>query len=191
MNESDMMLGKDWDCQSNLTGWALSEKLHGVHGYWDGRCFWLRSGRTLRNVPGRILAAMPRGVHLDGEFFAGYGNFNAASQAVRNGIWTDSVQFVAFDAPQADGDWTQRIRLAKSFYPRIVRHWSCASNQQAVDLMHELCAAGGEGLMAAKPGATYRAGRTSNLRKLKPEFVPNLPSFLRDLRRDNFDFCKQ
>lgn len=179
ISEKDMMLGRDWDCVRNLKGWHLSEKLNGCRAYWDGGCFWLRSGRMLRNVPLRIVSAMPRGVHLDGEFFAGYGNFNAASQAVRNGLWADAVQFIAFDAAQADGGWAQRIQLAQAFYPRIVRHWPCASNQQAVDLMDSVCAAGGEGLMAAKPGATYQAGRSSSLLKLKPAFVNVLPSWLK------------
>jgi ATP-dependent DNA ligase len=187
MNENDMMLGRDWDCTCNLAGWHLSEKLHGCHDYWDGRRFWTRRGNIVRNVPERILSAMPR-VHLDGEMFAGYGQFEAARLAVECGIWTDSVEFVCFDMPQADGDWSNRIALASAFYPHIVKHWIAQSSQHAVDLMFDVCAAGGEGLMAAKPGATYQPGRTNFLRKLKPAFVNTVPSWMQSM---DFTFDSQ
>jgi DNA ligase-1 len=172
MNESRMMLGKDWDGEENLAGWHLSEKLNGCRAYWDGGQFWTRGGHIIPNIPQRILAAMPRGVHLDGEMFAGNGQLEAARLAVQFGKFTAAVRFIAFDAPQFQGAWPARVAAAKPLYRQWVPHITVArDNARMVALMARVVARGGEGLVARKPGLGYIEGPTAAMLKIKPEFV--------------------
>jgi len=52
-------------------------------------------------------------------------------------------------------------------FAEIVAHVPCPSTTTAVRLMHQVQAAGGEGLVARHPGNRYRAGRTREVLKLK------------------------
>jgi DNA ligase-1 len=172
MNEKNMMLGKDWDGEQDLTGWCLSEKLNGCRAYWDGEQFWTRGGHVIPNVPRRILATMPRGAHLDGEMFAGYGQLEAARLAVQFGKFTAAVRFIAFDAPQIPGLWPRRLAAAKALFPHWVPHITVArDNAHLVSLMARVVAQGGEGLVARAPGLGYIEGPTTAMLKIKPEFV--------------------
>ena len=43
----------------------------------------------------------------------------------------------------------------------------CESNAHALDLMRQIQSAGGEGLVARKPGLVWRPGRTTEMLKIK------------------------
>ena len=155
MNETQMALGMDWTGQE-LSGWYLMEKLDGCRGYWDGKVFWTRSGKIVV-APEHITKAMPQ-EPVDGEFWAGRGNFAKASSAVRlGGQHWDGVEFVPFDYPNRAGDWQARTG----------RGVVCKNNRHATALMVETISKGGEGLIARRAGEAYRVGRTNDILKMK------------------------
>lgn len=161
MTEKEMTLGIDW-LGEDAAGWYASEKLDGVRAYWDGANLWTRSGNIIRHP-----WSLPAGVHLDGEVWAGRGQFQAASEAVRLNHWTSNVHYVVHDGPQFKGDWCDRITVASAFWPTV--SWQIApADEMAVRLMAlKVFNLGGEGLVLRKPGAGYVRGRTNTLLKVK------------------------
>lgn len=163
MNESDMMLARDY-AGEDVTGWYASEKLEDVRSYWDGRNFWSRGGNIIP-VPTRILDRMPLDFHLDGGMWAGRGNFEIVRQAVQYGRWTDQVEFVAFDAPEIQGDWYSRISTCS-----VVMAMKCEIIQERgclFRLLDQILWRSGEGIILRKPGLPYIKGRTGAMLKLK------------------------
>ena len=160
-----MMHGKDWDGR-NPKGWLASEKLDGCRAYWDGSKLWTRQGNEI-NLP-RITASLPRGVHLDGEIWAGRGSFTTARLATQYGKDAPAVRFVAFDAPKAQGFWLDRINFAASVWTDCVAAWVVKSSSELVKQMNQIVSAGGEGIVIRKPGEPYSSGRFHHVLKVKP-----------------------
>lgn len=168
MNETDMMHGRDWNAQ-NLAGWLLSEKLDGCRAFWDGAQMWTRSGNLIA-LPDSFRAQLPA-VPLDGEIWAGRGRFAAASDAVRFGQFDDSIRFMVFDA-LAQGNYSSRLESARAALAgcavaAVVEILTALDTRSALKLMLDFQRAGAEGLVARSPGNLYRAGRTSEILKLK------------------------
>jgi DNA ligase-1 len=59
------------------TGWYLSEKLDGVRAWWDSkeRALYARSGNRIW-TPDFFTAGLPSDLDLDGELWAGRGQFS-------------------------------------------------------------------------------------------------------------------
>ena len=167
MTERDMMHGIDWDGRENLSGWYASEKLDGCRAYWDGEQFWTRGGNTVA-APKAILEAMPS-VPLDGEFWAGRGRLQEARLAVQHGRFMPSVRFVVFDAPQAPGDWLERMAYARTLGVECVEGWTVRSHRHLCHELARIKESGGEGLMLQAPGSGYVAGRRKRLVKVKAQ----------------------
>jgi len=169
MNERHMTLATDWDFR-DVRLWQWSEKFDGCRAYWDGQAFWTRGGHVV-DAPAQLLRAMPSGVHLDGELWAGRGGYIPAMNFVRHGIWSDSVRFVAFDAPQASGDWLKRMKLADGFCNEFVitpERGIIRGHYEASERAAAIIEAGGEGLMLRSPNALdYQRRRTVNLMRIK------------------------
>jgi DNA ligase-1 len=168
INDQSMQHGFDWT-GTNPAGWLVSEKMDGCRAYWDGLQFWTRSGRKIA-VPDSVRREMPS-CHLDGEFWAGRGRFTEARLAVNHGKWTPRVRFVAFDCPQAPGDWTHRIESARAMGVECVRWWACAGEAELIRDMERIVSAGGEGLIIRKPNSTYTCGRYWGVQKVKPSTI--------------------
>jgi DNA ligase-1 len=169
MNESAMTLARDWDYR-DLSGFYWSEKFDGCRAYWDGHCFWTRGGHVV-DAPASALRQMPDGVELDGELWCGRGTLVEAANAVRHGLWTDNVRFVAFDAPGQRGDWMRRMAFADAFkndFVLTVERGVVEHREHASDIAAAIIAAGGEGAMFRNPAALdYRRKRTLNLIRIK------------------------
>lgn len=164
MNETAMTLLTDWQGQ-RVTGMLASEKLDGCRAYWDGETLWTRGGKAI-NLP-RITSALPRGVHLDGEVWAGRGGFSAARVAVQFGKDAPSVRFVAFDAPQAVGTWAQRMDAARAVWIDCVDCWIVDSVESLAGSIAAIQSAGGEGIVLRNPETiNYEKGRTTNALKV-------------------------
>ncbi len=67
---------------ANVRGWLMSEKLDGWRVLWDGQNFFSRELGLLA-APEWFKAGMPA-VALDGELFAGRGEFNAIQGMMRD-----------------------------------------------------------------------------------------------------------
>ncbi len=101
-----IVLAEAWTPAYDPTGWWVSEKLDGVRALWRGDALWPRAGVAL-GAPAFFTAALPRGVELDGEVFAGRGKFQATVKIVRGGGGAAEVcrglRFAVLDAPGAPG----------------------------------------------------------------------------------------
>ena len=162
ITENEMMHGQHWQGE-NLTGWVATEKLDGVRAYWDGSSVWTRSGKAIA-VPEHW--ALPAGVHLDGELFAGYGKRQEAVNAARYGKFTKYVRFVAFDAPRMNAGYLERLKFANGiwndrFDNRHMGGYVLSHNTHMMARLKIIREIGGEGLMIRHPDLAYHAGRTN------------------------------
>ena len=76
-----LMLAHNYTDQ-NIIGWHMSEKLDGIRAYWNGECFYSRTGKEIK-APKLFINNMPKGLPLDGELCVGRGKFNETSSIVR------------------------------------------------------------------------------------------------------------
>ena len=167
MHERGITLLKDHDWSRSLVGWFCSEKLDGCRAYWDGRQFWTRGGNVIE-APDRILRKMPAGIPVDGEIWAGRGGFQKARVAVENNIWSDEVDFVAFDFPGIAGNWAQRMKTGSRYGLRAVECWAICSMKELEDIFFGITTNGGEGVVMRNPAVlNYERGRTRNCLKIK------------------------
>jgi len=153
----------------------MSEKLDGVRAYWDGRQFLSRNGNPFY-APAWFTSGLPE-VPLDGELWLGRQQFQRTVSIVRRqdgGEQWRQVRYMVFDAPQAGGNFDERLRVmagvARIERCPFVRVLDQASCQGADDLRRELdriAALGGEGLMLRQPDSPYEAGRSNTLLKVK------------------------
>jgi len=160
-----MMHGKDYD-GGDVTGWHVSEKMDGCRAYWDGLTLYTKEGNTI-NAP-HITETLPAGVHLDGEIWAGRGQFEAARLFTQYGKNPDRVQFVAFDAPGAAGDWPQRLQAAQAHGVQTVKAWRVESLAQLLQDTARMIGEGAEGVMVRLPGRPYKPCRSRLIMKIKP-----------------------
>ena len=182
MNLDDLAHGLHWQGE-DIAGWYLSEKFRGVRAWWDGSQLWTKGGNVIP-APAEFTEALPKGVTLDGEVWAGREPVETKARlAARFGgrHWTPDVRFVAFDAPQAAGDWLDRMAVAKRALAGCpvadaVTLTICESNEHAIELMREIQAAGGEGIIARKPGVPFSGGRSAEILKVKREPAPARPT---------------
>ena len=160
-----MQHGFDWNGQK-LDGFLLCEKFDGCRAYWDGAQLWTRSGNVIP-APQWFLDALPKGVHLDGEIWAGRGNFSQARSAVNFGgrHFTPQIQFVVFDAPHHAGTWSERVASVSKNETVVPVEWFSTNDVHA--RFAAVKAGGGEGLIAHRNESQYKAGRTFDVLKIK------------------------
>lgn len=159
-----------------LEDYWLSEKYDGLRGYWDGQRLLTRGGQTVQ-VPSWFTAGWPS-VPMDGELWAGRGQFEQALSTVRQQIPDDdawrAIRFMVFDLPTHGGPFTQRILAYQQLVNTLAQPWVQAVPQEKInthaDLMVRLdnmVNSGGEGLMLHRGDALYRAVRSDDLLKVK------------------------
>ncbi len=172
-----LMLAKVYHPGIDLTDYWVSEKYDGLRGYWDGQQLFTRGGEKV-NAPGWFTAGWPA-VPLDGELWAGRGQFSKAVSTVRSQQPDDpawrSIQFMVFDMPAQSGPFTQRLAALQSAVAQIDRPWVVAVAQTRATThtvlqthMQRTVKAGGEGLMLHRGASLYTAARNDDLLKVKP-----------------------
>lgn len=167
-----VLLANEWDEETNLTGWWISEKLDGVRAYWDGEKFISRRGNTF-TAPPEFTAGLPK-IHLDGELFLGRGKFHEGSGIARSPAsdprWF-RLKFIVFDAPNAPGGFEHRLaysnKLSLGKYAGVMKHSRLESMDQIKQLLDVVIGMKGEGLMARRPFSQYTRKRTDDLLKIK------------------------
>lgn len=173
-----MMLAKVY-CAGDvdLADYWVSEKYDGVRAYWDGERLFTRGGNRI-SAPAWFIASWPR-IALDGELWAGRGQFEQVAATVRDAKPDDAawrgVHFMVFDLPAWPGEFTQRLAVLRGVVERLALAWVVAVDQfkvaDAAALDRELSKvvdAGGEGLMLHRGSSLYRAQRSDDLLKVKP-----------------------
>ena len=159
--------------------WYVSEKLDGVRALWDGKgALWTR-GRNRIDAPAWFVAALPRGLALDGELFAGRGQFrrvNGAWRTARSEAWPD-IQFRVFDAPKLGKVFSETYDALKKRLETcpdgtnaarkvcLVRQTPLTASVQ--NMMKNILKRGGEGVILRKADSRYAGTRSSNMLKVK------------------------
>ncbi|MEY2507213.1 MAG: ligase 1 [Verrucomicrobiota bacterium] len=171
-----LLLANVWNPSIDPTGWWMSEKYDGLRGYWDGQKLWSRKGNLI-HAPDYFLAELPRDVALDGELWIGHGKFEETMSIVRSETPDDrwnSVRYMVFDAPQANGTFEQRLQFLRATVPegnrfvKVVAQARCQGVTQLLAERDRVVREGGEGLMLRQPESAYEARRSPTLLKVKP-----------------------
>ena len=166
-----MLLAKKWT-GSDPTGWIVSEKLDGWRCVWNYNKFLSRSGKII-DAPVWFTENFPN-EKLDGEIWAGRGNFEKVASATMGsrGLDWKAVVYVVFDAPDFPGGFEKRIEYARQIVKPesravVITTWKCTGKKQLLDKLDEVVAGGGEGLMLRKSGSKYENKRSDTLLKVK------------------------
>jgi DNA ligase-1 len=170
-----LLLAHSWENDLDLTGWWMSEKLDGVRAWWDGKKLISRLGNEFF-APDWFVADLPE-TALDGELWLDRKSFQRTVSIVRRQDRSDhwkQISFVAFDAPQMDEPFEERIAYVEDYVkrhnPEFLRahtHQRCNSLQHLREELTRVESLGGEGLMLRRPGSRYEAGRSTTLLKVK------------------------
>jgi DNA ligase-1 len=174
-----LMLANVYHPGVQLQDYWVSEKYDGVRGYWDGEQLLTRGGEKVA-APAWFTAGWPS-IPMDGELWAGRGQFSAAVSTVRqqqSGPTTDaqwrSIRFMVFDLPSHGGPFTERIPPMQKIVADIGQPWVQAVAQSRVAshaalqaLLVKTTRLGGEGLMLHRGDAPYKALRSDDLLKVK------------------------
>ena len=173
-----LLLAQSFDSDKHsVAGWLWSEKLDGTRAYWDGKALWTRQHNSIC-APRWFVDALPAHLPLDGELYAGRGNFQDAVSAVRKHVPIDDewrrIKFHVFDTPD-NGAQPLEARLDAiaqaigSEHPvvQVVQHQVCESNDHVSQLLERVVAQGGEGLMLRQPRSHYEGKRSKTLLKVK------------------------
>ena len=172
-----LMLANNFRADIRLADYWVSEKLDGVRGYWDGEKLLTRGGEPI-HAPQWFTAGWPN-VPLDGELWAGRGQFSHAVSTIRQSQPDDAawrgVRFMLFDLPGHPGEFSERDvelgRVVSAIRQPWVQHVAQFKVNDPAELQAALARAvrqGGEGLMLHRGASHYRAERNDDLLKLKP-----------------------
>jgi DNA ligase-1 len=168
-----VLLAHKWTEKCDPRGWWISEKLDGVRAYWDGKRFLSRYGNVF-HAPKWFTKGLPK-VALDGELWAGRGNFQDVTGIVRSHAGGDrwkAVKYLVFDAPDFKGGFEDRLAYVKKVvkkapYAQAVKHYRCKGPGHMHNELKAVEARGGEGLMIRMPGSAYERKRSRVLLKVK------------------------
>ena len=156
----------------------VSEKYDGVRAWWDGHSLRTRQGHRIA-APTWFTANWPK-VAMDGELWAGRGQFETASGTVQSLVPNDAawqaMRFLVFDLPEQPLPFGQRLGLLRQLQSqapnhvcwRMVPQWRVSNLAELHSQMRQRHAQGAEGLMLHDSDALHASGRTAALLKYKP-----------------------
>lgn len=164
--------------------WAWSLKLDGVRAYWDCEKKKLLSRNNKEFVIPKFLYDMfcTINLSLDGELFAGVGNFDKAISTVRKqksmnpDEWRRNITFQIFDIVDTNHDFAERLNIIRSkigkdnpFFQIVQQHMIHSYDFQKgiFNLLDKVCADGHEGLMVRRVSDVYSHSRSDGLLKVK------------------------
>ncbi len=172
-----VMLAKNYQPQSNLQSYWISEKYDGVRAIWTGKQLITRHGHKV-NAPKWFTDPLPD-IALDGELWVARGKFDQVSSIVRkkspnNTDWK-KVKLMVFDLPHSLTPFNARltelnvlVNEAKLEHLQAVPHFKVNSHDELQQKLDYIIANNGEGLMLHKADSLYQARRSNDLQKLKP-----------------------
>ena len=171
-----LMLPNVYHSGMALHDYWISEKYDGVRGYWDGEKLLTRGGQPI-NAPAWFTAGWPS-TAMDGELWAGRGQFSKAVSTVRQqGAGDDAwraMQFMVFDLPAAGGPFDGRLQSLNRLLAALAVPWvqpvaqsKIASAAALQTLLRQTVKLGGEGLMLHRGGSLYKGQRNDDLLKFK------------------------
>ena len=159
-----------------LADYWVSEKYDGVRGFWDGQKLMTRGGHAI-NPPAWFTANWPA-TPMDGELWAGRGQFQTAVSTVRQQDPSDAawrgIRFMVFDLPAEPGPFTERLSKLNSVVGKLGVAWvqavpqsKVASHSALQNQLKQITKAGAEGLMLHRGSSIYKGVRSDDLLKVK------------------------
>jgi DNA ligase-1 len=150
----------------------MSEKMDGVRAFWNGRKLISKQAKEF-SCPAWFTDKFSSEHKLDGELWLGRGKIESLLTIINSTnpqLW-NAVKYVIFDMPSSIGSYESRIesltKLALPPHVAVIETQLCSGNEELIYHLHEIVAAGGEGLMLNKPNSLYVGERTSTLLKVK------------------------
>ncbi|MES2280160.1 MAG: DNA ligase [Pseudomonadota bacterium] len=152
------------------------DRENGVRGFWDGEKLLTRGGERVM-APAWFTAGWPK-TPMDGELWAGRGQFSKAVSTVRQQVQDDAawrgMRFMVFDLPAQPGPFTERIPALNGLVSQIDKPWVVAVVQYRVAdhaalqaQLKKTVKLGGEGLMLHRGDSLYKGLRNDDLLKVK------------------------
>ncbi|GLQ47715.1 ATP-dependent DNA ligase [Dyella lipolytica] len=174
---SPVMLANVYHSGVALGDYWVSEKYDGVRGYWDGEKLLTRSG-TVIHPPAWFTAHWPK-TPMDGELWAGRGQFDMASATIRQQPADDEawrhIRYMVFDVPGQPGSFDERLPALKRLiaelnvpWVRAVRQYKVADEAELQRQLDDVVQGDGEGLVLHRGASRYHAGRSEDMLKFKP-----------------------
>ncbi|EEX92402.1 DNA ligase [Vibrio orientalis CIP 102891 = ATCC 33934] len=171
-----VMLATSYHSDIIVDEYWQSEKLDGIRAIWDGKQLKTRNGHPI-HAPHWFTEPLPHHA-LEGELWAGRGNFSLVQQTVLDKTPSDSawkrIEYMLFDIPYSAGDYQKRyfglVHLVNSLnvdHLKYVEHTPIASQEELISYLDSVDSSKGEGVMLRKITSRYQAGRSSDLLKLK------------------------
>lgn len=160
----------------DVSQYWYSEKLDGIRAYWTGQHLVTRNGNRIY-APDWFIRVLPD-YPLDGELWAGRGNFHLVQQTVLDRTPVDSawqrIDFMLFDMPYSAGDYRKRYYNIQDLvfaidapHIKYVEHRAIQDEIHLFEQLDQISQSDGEGVMLRKVSSRYQAGRGSDLLKLK------------------------
>lgn len=159
-----------------ISEYWVSEKLDGVRAYWNGEALFTRTGQRIR-APLWFIESFPT-YALDGELWINRGRFDEVSGIARKRDASEeawkTVNFMVFDLPDSKLMFSQRRLILNQRLAELNIDWLRPVKQTKVnnlpalnELLSEVVAKNGEGLMLHHERSLYSPGRTNKLLKYK------------------------
>lgn len=160
----------------DFTFYLISEKLDGIRAYWTGTELLTRKGHKII-APKWFTVDFPN-VALDGELWAGRGGFNKVMNTVLDKTpndeqWRD-ISFMVFDLPNSPDVFLKRYYEYSILVNQLglanlnsVEHFSVSGESELFLMLDKITDESGEGVILRRVGASYQAGRSDALIKLK------------------------
>lgn len=175
-----LMLAKDYQPETALEKYWVSEKLDGIRAYWNGINLKTRNGHVI-HAPKWFTQPLPS-FPVEGELWAGRGRFHVVQTTVMDTQADDvawrSIGFYLFDLPH-DLDtfdnryanlsrWLESLKQQGDYsHLALVEQYAINSEVELNQKLLALSEKGAEGLMLKRIDVEYQSGRTDALLKLK------------------------
>ncbi|MZI93910.1 DNA ligase [Vibrio sp. CAIM 722] len=172
-----LTLAKEYQSGLALRDYWVSEKYDGIRALWTGSELVTRSGKVI-HAPKWFTDSMPPDHRVEGELWAGRGQFNQVQKTVLDEHPDDqawkNIRWMVFDLPAHAGDYTMRYA--------VLNHWVHSLNKPFVQVVgyrtfqdeqalrayhHSVEHNGAEGVMLRRIRDSYQIGRSESLLKLK------------------------
>ena len=172
---AEVMLPQVYSPENDVSGWLMSEKYDGVRGYWDGHQLFSKNGKKFY-PPLEFVQGFPP-FPIEGELWGGRRTFEKTVSTVKKQYphsgWLQ-LKFAIFDVPIPAQNFLDRIKKARQWFTQHPSHYAFVISQipitDQIDLQRELQRieeSGGEGLIVRKPEGLYKAGRSTEILKVK------------------------
>lgn len=173
---SPLTLANGYHPGLNLAHYWVSEKYDGIRAHWTGQQLLSRQGIPIA-APAWFTHHWPS-TALDGELWAGRGQFAAVQSTVAQGAADEAgwraVRYMVFDVPGHSGNLVQRqqqlqrnVRAIGQSRVQQAPQWQVTSHEALMRQLRSVSQQGAEGLMLRRADSPYRAGRSDDLIKLK------------------------